>query len=77
MLTTDTITRIQTLTVPTYTLPLPRCRDCGGLLTLHGDCPCQHANRRLLWRGIAYGLLSSVGLFVVLVGLVWWLGRTV
>jgi hypothetical protein len=72
MLTTDPIPRHQTLTIPTYTPPLPRC---GALLTLDGDCPIHGKERRLLWRGIGYGLLSSVGLVVVLVGLLWWLGR--
>jgi hypothetical protein len=70
MLTTETLTRTQTLTVPTYTPPLPRC---GALLTLDGDCPTQGKDRRLLWRGIGYGVAGSLGLVVGLLGLGWWL----
>jgi hypothetical protein len=72
MLTDDTITRTQTLTVPTYTPPLPRC---GALLTLDGDCPIHGKERRLLWRGIGYGVAGSGVLWGLLLGGLGWLGR--
>jgi hypothetical protein len=72
MLTTDTIPRTQTLTVPTYTLPLPRCNDCHALLTLHGACPCQVVERRVMWHGVRYRLAWRERLGRVLVS---WRGR--
>ena len=72
----DTITRTQTLTIPTAPLTLPRCTACDLHLPLHGDCPCQVAHRRLLWRGIRYGLAGSVILWGMMLGLLWWLGGT-
>jgi hypothetical protein len=81
MLSDDAIVRTQTLTLP-HSHPHdrfpPRCPGCGALLALLGrPCACHAEAHRLLWRGIAYGLLSSVGLWIVLAGLLWWLGRIV
>jgi hypothetical protein len=68
MLTNETITRTQTLT-------LPRCATCNLPLPLHRDCPCQEEQRRCLWHGIRWGFGLSLPLWGLIAAALWWLAR--